>query len=291
LAFVAAEAREFSGLLRKAERTSKLDWPVDFARRVWLNGRAAVLVANGPGPKLAGEAVEIAKGREELTGLVSTGFCGALDPALKALDIFVATEILPSHHDCVLPNRDREGVTMGLRPTKIDEDAEWFNSWQAETPAPPCSTNVGQAFPLANSGKKERVFNGALLHTLACARGSVRGGSLLSIDRVASTVAEKHELYATTGAAAIEMEAAAVAQKAKEYNLPFYCIRVVTDTATESFPLDFNRMRDDSGRFSRTKIIAAALRRPSVFPKLIELNKRCKLAAEALGDFIADTRF
>jgi hypothetical protein len=28
------------------------------------------------------------------------------------------------------------GVTMGLRPTKIDEDAEWFNSWQAETPCP-----------------------------------------------------------------------------------------------------------------------------------------------------------
>jgi adenosylhomocysteine nucleosidase len=240
LAFVAAEAREFSGLLRKAERVSKLDWPVDFARRVWLNGKAVVLVANGPGPKLAGEAVAIAKGREELTGLVSTGFCGALDPALKPLDIFIATEILPSHYDCALPNRDREG---------------------------------------------------ALLHSLACARGSVRSGTLLSIDRVASTMAEKSELQTTTGAAAIEMEAAGVAEKAKAYNLPVCCIRVVTDTATESFPLDFNRMRDASGRFSRTKIVAAAFRRPSVFPKLIELNKRCKLAAEALGDFIADTRF
>jgi len=29
---------------------------------------------------------------------------------------------------------------MGLRPTKGDEDAEWFNSWQAETPAPPSRT-------------------------------------------------------------------------------------------------------------------------------------------------------
>jgi len=50
---------------------------------------------------------------------------------------------------------------MGLRPTKSDEDAEWFNSWQAETPAPPCATNVGQAFPPANSGKEERVFKGS----------------------------------------------------------------------------------------------------------------------------------
>jgi adenosylhomocysteine nucleosidase len=247
LAFVAAEAREFSGLLRRAERVNKLDWPVDFARRVWLNGRAAVLVANGPGPKLAAEAVEIAKGHEELTGLVSTGFCGALDPALKACDIFVATEILSP------PNPHYVG--------------------QAILPA------AGIPAGLDHAGSKAGGRQKCLPH------------KLLSIDRVASTVAEKRELYATTGAAAIEMEAAAVAEKAKEYNLPFYCIRVVTDTATESFPLDFNRMRDANGRFSRTKIVAAALRRPSIFPKLIELNKRCKLAAEALGDFIADTRF
>ena len=221
LAFVAAEAREFSGLLRKAERVSKLDWPVDFARAIWLNGRAAVLVANGPGPKLAGEAVEIAKGREELTGLVSTGFCGGLDPALKPLDIFIP---------------------------------------------------VGQALPPAKTNRPYKT------------------GALLSIDHVAVTASEKSEFH-KTGVRVIEMEAAAVAEKARAYNLPFYCIRVVTDTATESFPLDFNHMRDDNGRFSRTKIVAAALRRPSVFPKLIELNKRCKRAAEALGDFIADTRF
>ena len=230
---MAAEAREFAGLLRKAERVDKLNWPLDFARRIWLNGKAAVLVANGPGPKLAGEAVEIAQGREELTGLVSTGFCGALDPALKPLEIFVPSEIL-------LPSRDREG---------------------------------------------------AVLHPLACTRGSVANGALLSVDRVASSAAEKCELHATTGAAAIEMEAAGVAAKAKEYNLPFYCIRVVTDTAGESFPLDFNRTRDPDGRFSRMKIIAAALGSPRVFSKLIQLNNRCKAASQALGDFIADTRF
>ena len=64
LAFVAAEAREFRGLLRHAERVNKLNWPLDFATMAWLNGRASILVANGPGPKLAGQAVETAKGRE-----------------------------------------------------------------------------------------------------------------------------------------------------------------------------------------------------------------------------------
>ena len=239
LAFVAAEAREFSGLLRHAERVVKLDWPLDFARKIWLNGRAALLVANGPGPKLAGEAVEIAKGRERLTGLVSTGFCGALDPALKLSDIFVATEILTHHTPSdTIPNPDREGVG---------------------------------AFSTANPNP-------------------YKSGTLLSIDRVAVTAAEKSKLR-KTGAAAIEMEAATVAAKAKEYNLPFYSIRVVTDTADENMPLDFNAMRDSSGRFSRSKIVAAAFRSPTVFPKLIKLNKTCKNASQALGDFIADTRF
>jgi adenosylhomocysteine nucleosidase len=230
LAFVAAEAREFRGLLRHAERVNKLNWPLDFATMAWLNGRASILVANGPGPKLAGQAVETAKGREELTGLVSTGFCGALDPALKPLDILVTTDLLE------------------------------------------VEVKVGQALPPSKTNRPYKT------------------GTLLSIDHVAVTAAEKSVLR-KTGAAAVEMEASAVAAKAKEYNLPFYCIRVVTDTAIESLPLDFNRMRDADGRFSRTKILAAAFRRPIVFTALINLNKRCKDAAQALGDFIADTRF
>jgi adenosylhomocysteine nucleosidase len=235
LAFVAAERREFDGLLRRAERAVKLDWPLDFARMAWLKGEPVVLAANGPGPKLAGRATEIVRKHQELRGLVSTGFCGALDPALEPCDIFVAKEVITLSHD-------RQGV-------------------------------VSQ--PLADA-------RGSVT------RGSVRIGKLLSIDRVVSTAAEKADLR-QTGADAVEMEAAAVALKAAEWKLPFYCIRVVTDTSAESFPLDFNRLRDADGRFSRTRIMAAALRRPgSVLPELLKLNKRCKDASQALGDFLVD---
>jgi hypothetical protein len=48
LAFVAAESREFAGLLRHTELASKLDWPVSFARMAWLKGNAVLLIANGP---------------------------------------------------------------------------------------------------------------------------------------------------------------------------------------------------------------------------------------------------
>ena len=110
------------------------------------------------------------------------------------------------------------------------------------------------------------------------------------MDSVVFTAEEKTGL-GKAGADAVEMEAAAVGERAKRYNIPFYAVRVVTDTCDEGFPLDFNRMRCDDGRFSRTRILAAALRRPRIFPELMKLNKRTKRAAQALGEFLADARF
>ena len=229
LAFVAAERREFDGVLRKAARVAKLDWPLRFACMAWLKGETVLLVADGPGPKLAGRAVQMVRNLEELRGIVSTGYCGALNPALELCDIFVATEIV--------------GVAQTL------------------------------SVPRSHSSKHPRT------------------GKLLSIDHVVSTSAERAELH-RTGADAVEMEAAVVAEKAAEWKVPFYCIRVVTDTVAEDFPLDFNQMRDPDGRFSRTRILRAALRRPgSVLPELLKVNTRCKDASQALGDFLVDAIF
>jgi adenosylhomocysteine nucleosidase len=229
LAFVAADRREFAGLLRNAERVARIDSPVSFACTAWLNGRAILMVANGPGPKLAARAAEIAKEYQDLEALASIGFCGALNPALQACDIFVATEVLDVAHALSVPR-----------------------SHSCERPC--------------------------------------KNGKLLSIDHVVSTASEKARLH-KTGADAVEMEAAGVASKASKWNIPFYAIRVVTDTAAESFPLDFNQVRDSTGRFSHGKIVARTISRPALMPALLQLNRRCKAAAEALGDFIADTCF
>jgi adenosylhomocysteine nucleosidase len=222
LVFVAAERRELEGLLRHLEGVARPDWPLDFARTGRLNGREVAMVANGPGPRLAGDAVD-AVGKME--ALISIGFCGGLVGSLQACDIFVATEVA--------------GVGPALAPTS------------------------------------SRPF---------------KTGKLLSIDRVVSTAAEKAALAKT--ADAVEMEAAAVASRAREWNVPFYAVRVVTDASYESFPLDFNQTRRPDGRFSRARILRAAMRRPlAVFPELIKLNRTTKRAARALGDFLADSRF
>jgi nucleoside phosphorylase len=226
IVFVAAESREFDGILSHVSNISALRWPVQFAKSAELGGRSVILLANGPGPKLAAEAAEEAARRlESVDGFVSTGYCGALDNDLGTLDIVVAS--------------------------KVNGDA-------AVQPA---------------------------------TQRSYAAGPMLSQDSVACTVEEKLRLR-ETGAIAVEMEAAGVEKVARKLGVPFYCVRVVTDAASESLALDFNRVRDADGRFSVARILAAALRRPGrVFPELFRLERTCRSASVALGDFIANCRF
>ncbi|MBI4875047.1 MAG: hypothetical protein HY822_10490 [Acidobacteria bacterium] len=86
---VAAEAMELAGLARRLD-AEPLDWPVRFARAAHGGGQRLVMAANGPGPCLAAAVGRIAAEREKLDGVVSVGYCGALDPALKVGDIVTA---------------------------------------------------------------------------------------------------------------------------------------------------------------------------------------------------------
>jgi hypothetical protein len=84
---VAAEAREFSGILKRFGPTAKIDGNgAKFAREVVKDGDRWWLVANGPGPRCV---EEVLKQKMDVTGIINTGFCGALDPSLRVGDIVV----------------------------------------------------------------------------------------------------------------------------------------------------------------------------------------------------------
>jgi len=81
---VAAEERELSEIIRRFGGAKPWDWPARFAAQAEFDGDRWLLIANGPGARLAEKALEK---RIEVEGIISTGFCGALDPELRVGDI------------------------------------------------------------------------------------------------------------------------------------------------------------------------------------------------------------
>ena len=89
--YVASEAAELQPLARMLTGLRKLKWPIDYAWEGIWDSRRILLAANGAGPKLASHVVEIALraamaaelSSSKLEAVVSTGFCGALDPVFK----------------------------------------------------------------------------------------------------------------------------------------------------------------------------------------------------------------
>ena len=116
-------------------------------------------------------------------------------------------------------------------------------------------------------------------------------GLVRTIDHIARTAQEKAE-WRVRGASAVEMEAAAVAERAAGLGLPFYCVKAVTDLAGEDLANDWNAALRSDGHFDTIRILGSILRQPEVrLPEVFRLRRRSIQAAHALGEFFADCRF
>ncbi len=124
--YVAAEAAELEPLAQIVINGRKLKWPLDYAFEGILNGKRLLLTANGAGPRLSAHAVEVATralsvaelSASKLEAVVSTGFCGALDPALREEQIIVATSVTDavSRQTGACEPPDAEGCTYVSGP-------------------------------------------------------------------------------------------------------------------------------------------------------------------------------
>lgn len=100
--FVAAEAMELKSFANALTALRKLKWPIEYAYEGILNGKRVMLAANGAGPKLAEQVVEVALravtvadlSSSKLEAVVSTGFCGGLTPQLRESQIVLGTSIV-----------------------------------------------------------------------------------------------------------------------------------------------------------------------------------------------------
>lgn len=121
--YVASEASELKPLANLLTALRKLKWPLDYAYEGIWESRRMMLAANGAGPKLAAQAVEVAiravmvaeLSSSRLEAVVSTGWCGALDPELRESQIVVATQVIDvstnETFDCAPIEADGEFVS------------------------------------------------------------------------------------------------------------------------------------------------------------------------------------
>jgi len=102
-------------------------------------------------------------------------------------------------------------------------------------------------------------------------------------DRIATTVAEKQTLRAQTGADAVEMESAAIHAVCAERGIPCVTVRVISDTADEALPLDFNALAKPDKSIDAGKLALAIAKAPWKIGALLALQKKTKFAAERLA--------
>lgn len=102
-------------------------------------------------------------------------------------------------------------------------------------------------------------------------------------ERVAVTAAEKAVLREQTGADAVEMESGIIRRLCHERGLPSATVRVISDSAREDLPLDFNLLVRSDGMINTGKLLGAIFRRPHKIPAVIALGNRSKSAAARLA--------
>jgi adenosylhomocysteine nucleosidase len=90
LLFIAAEPREFSGFLPYLVSVVPTQFPVHWSRRATWKNHTLLLIANGAGPVQSAAAARVC---DSAAAIISIGFCGALDSALKIGDVIVADKV------------------------------------------------------------------------------------------------------------------------------------------------------------------------------------------------------
>lgn len=107
------------------------------------------------------------------------------------------------------------------------------------------------------------------------------------VSQIATTVAEKQELRRTTGADAVEMESEVIHGLCRQRGIPCATVRVISDTAHEDLPLDFNRFAKPDLSLHYGKLLLAVARSPAKIPALVRLQRNCNFAARRLAETLA----
>lgn len=112
---------------------------------------------------------------------------------------------------------------------------------------------------------------------------SARTGKLLTSAKAVGSVEDKAALFRSTGAVAVDMESAAIADVAEAHGLPFIAVRVIVDSAADVLPRAVTAAADSEGHLHIWRLIGALALAPNELAPLIQLARRYRAANRSLA--------
>jgi adenosylhomocysteine nucleosidase len=112
---------------------------------------------------------------------------------------------------------------------------------------------------------------------------AARSGRLLTSAKSVGSVEEKAALFGSTGAVAVDMESAAIAEVAEQQGVPFLAVRVVVDSAADVLPRAVTSAADSEGHLHIWRLIGALALAPNELAPLIRLAQRYRAANRSLA--------
>ncbi|HOK77555.1 MAG TPA: hypothetical protein PLW35_07520 [Verrucomicrobiota bacterium] len=103
------------------------------------------------------------------------------------------------------------------------------------------------------------------------------------VDTVVCKASEKRLLRDSTGADAVDMESGGLSEVCREANLEFAIVRVVSDSAHEDLPVDFNRFVTPEHTIDFPRLVLWTTVRPRAMMKLLSWRRRLRSAANRLA--------
>lgn len=114
--------------------------------------------------------------------------------------------------------------------------------------------------------------------------GRVHIGAVMTSAQLVDSAERKQQLFAHSGALAVDMESAAVGRVACERGVPFMALRVIADTAQDSLPPVLHVALGEGGAFPHgVRFWWSLLSAPSGWPALARLGRRYQRARVVLA--------
>ena len=127
------------------------------------------------------------------------------------------------------------------------------------------------------------------LHTLLKGHIDLFTQPLIESPSILRTPSEKAALFKQSGAIAVDMESAAIAQTAMEACVPFMAIRVVVDPSHMTVPACALAAVDESGTFRALRLLKNLIRRPQDLIPLVQLGWHFRSAQATLSKVVGIT--